>query len=136
LVIFDRYYHDLLIDPLRYRYGGPMWLARFLGRLVPPPDLLFLVLDAEDGVILSRKREVPLEELRRQRAGYQQFITGDRRAALVTTDKGVQKTTEEATRLIVEYLAERFEGRNARWLAPVHWKAVGCQSSVRGLRGN
>lgn len=132
LVIFDRYYHDLLIDPLRYRYGGPMWLARLLGRFVPPPDLMFLVLDAKDHVIFSRKREVPPEELRRQRAGYQQFISGDRRAALVATDEGLQNTLEEATRLIVEYLAERFEHRDARWLAPVSGKSsvVGGQSSV------
>jgi hypothetical protein len=24
LLICDRYYHDLLVDPLRYRYGGPL----------------------------------------------------------------------------------------------------------------
>jgi len=116
LVMFDRYFHDLLIDPLRYRYGGPMWLARLLGRFVPPPDLMFLILDAEDEVIFARKREVPPEELRRQRAGYQQFISGDKRAALVTTDKGVEPTLEKATRLVVECLAERFKRRNARWL--------------------
>jgi thymidylate kinase len=117
LVMFDRYFHDLLVDPLRYRYGGPMWLARLLGRFVPPPDLMFLVLDAEDQVIFTRKREVPPEELRRQRAGYQQFITDERRAALITTDKGVEPTLKAATRLVVEYLAERFERQNVCWLA-------------------
>ena len=35
LVVFDRYYHDLLVNPLRYRYGGPMWLARWIGKLIP-----------------------------------------------------------------------------------------------------
>jgi thymidylate kinase len=139
LTIFDRYFHDLLVDPLRYRYGGPMWVARFLGRMVPPPDLMFLVLDAEDQVIFARKREVPPEELRRQRAGYQQFISRDKRAALITTEKGVQKTTEHATRLIVEYLAKRFERRNARWLAPDHEKSSvisSHQSSARSIAGN
>jgi thymidylate kinase len=117
LVIFDRYFQDLLIDPLRYRYGGSMWLAKFIGRLVPPPDLPFLVLDAEDEVILSRKREVPPEELRRQREGYQQFTLNAKRATLVKTDRGIERTVEEATRFIVEYLTQRFERRNARWLA-------------------
>ena len=118
LVIFDRYYHDLLIDPLRYRYGGPMWLAKFIGRLVPPPDLLFLVLDAEDEVIFSRKREVPPEELRRQREGYQQFTTGAKRATLVKTDRGIERTVDGATRAIVGFLTQRFQRRHARWLAP------------------
>lgn len=119
LVIFDRYYHDLLVDPLRYRYGGPMWLAKFLARAIPPPDLLFLVLDADDEVILSRKREVTLEELRRQREGYQQFASGYKRAILVNTDRGIEPTVEQASRFVVEYLADRFQRRNARWLAPV-----------------
>jgi thymidylate kinase len=118
LVVFDRYYHDLLIDPLRYRYSGPMWLAKVVSRFVPAPDLLFLV-DAEDDVILSRKREVPPEELRRQRAGYQQFTLSVKRATLVKTDRGIERTLGEASQFIVGYLTQRFKRRNARWLAPV-----------------
>ena len=117
LVIFDRYYQDLLIDPLRYRYGGPMWLAKLVSQFVPAPDLLLLV-DAEDDVILSRKREVPPEELRRQRAGYHQFTLGAKRATLVKTDRGIEQTADEATRFIVEFLTQRFQRRHARWLAP------------------
>ena len=119
LIVFDRYYHDLLIDPIRYRYGGPMWLAKFLGRFIPPPDMPFLILDAGDEVILSRKREVPMEELRRQREGYRQFTLGAKRAILVNTDRGIERTVEEATRFIVEFLSQRFQRRHARWLAAV-----------------
>jgi len=119
LVIFDRYYHDLFIDPLRYRYGGPMWFAKCLGRFVPPPDLLFLVLDAGDEVIFSRKREVPPKELRRQREGYRQFTAGVERATLIKTDRGIEPTVAEASRVIVEFLTQRFQRRHARWLAPV-----------------
>jgi len=104
---------------MRYRYGGPMWLARFLGRFVPPPDIVFLVLDAEDEVILSRKREVALEELRRQRQGYQRFTGDDKRATLIKTDEGIERTVREATQFVVQYLAQRFERRHSRWLAAV-----------------
>jgi thymidylate kinase len=117
LVIFDRYHHDVLVDPIRYRYGGPMWLPKFLGRLVPAPDLLFLV-DAEDEVIFSRKREVPPEELRRQREGYRQFTLGNRRANLIRTDQGIELSVGKAARFVVEYLTQRFQRRHARWLAP------------------
>jgi hypothetical protein len=114
--MFDRYFQDLLVDPLRYRYGGPTWFARLLNRFVPPPDLIFLVLDAEEEVILSRKREVPREELRRQRASYRQ-LTVDPRATLIRTDRGTEMTYEEACRFIVENMVERFQRQHARWLA-------------------
>lgn len=69
LVLFDRYYHDLLADPLRYRYGGPAWLARWVGRAVPVPDL-FVVLDAPPEVLQARKAEVSPEESAAARAAY------------------------------------------------------------------
>ena len=117
LVVFDRYFQDLLIDPIRYRYGGPMWLPRLVSAFVPPPDLLLLVLDAEEEVILSRKRELPPVELRRQRASYHQLTLVGGRATLIRTDQGVEKTCIEASRPIVDYLTERFQRQHARWLA-------------------
>ena len=46
LTIFDRYYHDILVDPKRYRYGGPKSLTGFIGSVVPKPKLTF-ILDAD-----------------------------------------------------------------------------------------
>lgn len=68
-VLFDRYHGDLLVDPKRYRYGGPMWLARLASRLMPQPDRL-IFLDAPPEVLLSRKQEVSEESLTRSRAAY------------------------------------------------------------------
>ncbi|HEU0299536.1 MAG TPA: hypothetical protein VFR37_08785 [Longimicrobium sp.] len=69
LVIFDRYYHDLLADPRRYRYGGPAWLARWVGRRVPAPDL-FVVLDAPAELLQARKAEVAPAESAAARQAY------------------------------------------------------------------
>jgi thymidylate kinase len=117
LIVFDRYFQDLLVDPIRYRYGGPMWLPRLLSAFVPPPDLLLLVLDADEEVILSRKRDLSPEELRRQRASYHQLTGVGGRATLIKADQGVEKTCLEASRPIVDYLTERFQRQHARWLA-------------------
>ena len=38
LVIFDRYYHDLLVDSKRYRYKAPRWVTDLAGRFIPLPD--------------------------------------------------------------------------------------------------
>src|SRR5205807_9378399 len=59
LVVFDRYFHDMLVDPRRYRYGGPTWLLEKVSGWVRPKDAIFIILDADDEVILSRKSEVP-----------------------------------------------------------------------------
>lgn len=67
--LFDRYHADLLVDPKRYRYGGPMWLARLAIRLMPQPDLV-IFLDAEPDVLLARKQEVSRESLDQGRAAY------------------------------------------------------------------
>jgi len=69
LVIFDRYFHDTLVDPVRYRYAGPMWLVRLVGKLIPKPDL-WILLDAEPDILQSRKQEVSPQETARQRNAY------------------------------------------------------------------
>jgi thymidylate kinase len=117
LVVFDRYFHDIFIDPRRYRYGGPLWLPQLLASLVPSPHLLCLILDADEDVILSRKREVAPEDLRHLRAAYAQLTADFPRSRLVRTDQGLQQSLADATRTIVHYMAERFERRHASWLA-------------------
>jgi thymidylate kinase len=121
LIVFDRYFPDLLVDPLRYRYDGPMWLPKILSRLVPRPDLFFVLLEPQSEVILSRKREVLLGELRRQQAGYRQLAEQIGKARLIKTDQGVDRTVGEASRFVVEHLAGRFERRKSGWLAVLRW---------------
>jgi hypothetical protein len=75
LVLFDRYYDDILVDSRRYRYGGPPRLLHWLQRAIPRPDL-FLILDAPEEQLLQRKQELPRAELRRQRLRYRQLAAG------------------------------------------------------------
>ena len=77
LLIFDRYHADLIVDPRRYRYGGPMWLARFASKWMPQPDIVFY-LDAPPEILLSRKNEVPKAALEKSRAAYLR-LAGDSR---------------------------------------------------------
>ncbi|KKO01326.1 hypothetical protein LCGC14_0119140 [marine sediment metagenome] len=70
LVIFDRYYHDLLVDNRRYRYGGNIKIAKFISKFIPKPDIFF-VLTTDPKVIYTRKQEVPFNELERQVSAYQ-----------------------------------------------------------------
>jgi thymidylate kinase len=73
LLICDRYYHDILIDTKRYRYGGPIWAAKLVGALIPHPAL-WVLLDATTEILQKRKQEVSPEETARQRQAYLDFI--------------------------------------------------------------
>ena len=74
LVFLDRYYlFDLYVDPLRYRYGGPLPLVRQIADLMPKPDLI-LLLDAPTDVLLARKQEVAAQEIARQREAYLKLV--------------------------------------------------------------
>ena len=106
LVIFDRYYHDLLIDPKRYRYGAPAWIARFVGKLIPKPDL-FIILDAPAEVINARKQEVSLEETKKQRAAYLAFAKEQGNCIVLNTDQLLDETVHDGYIAVMEYMQKR-----------------------------
>jgi thymidylate kinase len=72
LVVFDRHLLDLLVDPVRYRYGGPRWVAKVACRLVPRPDVI-VVLDGSPAVFRARKQEVSPSESIRQCIAYRRL---------------------------------------------------------------
>jgi thymidylate kinase len=110
LVIFDRYADDLAVDPKRYRYGGPLWLARLLARAVPRPDLMF-VLVADPVVIQARKAEVPLTETVRQVEEYRKLA---QKKGVVLVDAG--RPLEEVVANIVENTLKWMERRTHKRL--------------------
>jgi thymidylate kinase len=109
LVIFDRYYSDLLIDPRRFRYSGPRWLARLVGALIPMPDLM-LILDAPAEVLRARKQEVSAEETARQVQTYREFAGSKAargRAALVNAAAPVDEVVHACAEEVLTRMAAR-----------------------------
>jgi thymidylate kinase len=106
LVVLDRYYQDLLVHPDGYRYGGPLGLARLVGRLVPPPHLVIL-LDAPPEVIQARKQELPFEETAKQREAYLEVVEGLPNAHVVDASQSLDEVVDEAETIILDYMARR-----------------------------
>ncbi|QPZ90005.1 nucleoside/nucleotide kinase family protein [Thioclava electrotropha] len=69
LVLFDRFIHDILIDPRRHRMDRVRWWMRALLKLAPRPDLA-IIITAPTGVIQTRKQEVSAAETERQVQAY------------------------------------------------------------------
>ena len=110
LLMFDRYYHDILVDPRRYRFDGPMWLARLIGGLIPGPDL-WIVLDAPADVLQTRKQEVSFEESSRQRKAYERFARQCKNAVVIDASLPLDEVVSEALEAVVDYMAERTQER-------------------------
>jgi len=116
LVIFDRYFYDVMVDPRRSRFGGPSWLARWLAGLVRRPDLI-LLLDADENLMYTRKKELSVEELRRQCQAYRDVLLEKLSTRVVRTDEDVKRSVQDATSVVVEFLYLRFATRHQQWIS-------------------
>lgn len=90
VLVCDRYYHDLLVDPMRYRFGAPIWTAHLVGKLMPRPKL-WILLNAPADVLQSRKQEVLPEETARQCQAYLAFVRKQRKHAIIDAAQSLDK---------------------------------------------
>jgi peptidoglycan/xylan/chitin deacetylase (PgdA/CDA1 family)/thymidylate kinase len=110
LVVFDRYYHDMLVDPARYRLPRGFFLHRLLAGLVPKPDL-WLVLHAPPEVLVARKGEISLEMARVLTQNYASLAPRLRAATLIDTGRGLEETLASAVAAPMDFLAARKQSR-------------------------
>ena len=89
LIIFDRYAHDLMIDPIRYKFNLPINIAKFILDLFPNPNL-WVVVNAPIKVLEKRKKELPTKELKRQIRTYLNFAKQRKNSIVVNTNNSVQ----------------------------------------------
>jgi thymidylate kinase len=101
LVIFDRFHADMLVDPKRYRYGGPLWLARQASRLMPQPDKVFF-LDAPPDVLLARKQEVSRDALEISRERYLDLAASHPRFQIIDSSQPLNEVIAVVVGIIKE----------------------------------
>lgn len=99
VVISDRYFPDIIVDPVRYRYGGPHWLPKIMWRVLPKPELMIL-LDAPAEILLERKQELPIAETRRQLLAYRELIRNAKNGHIVNADQPIEDVIADAERIV------------------------------------
>lgn len=62
VVLFDRYYYDMIADSFRSRIDLPMPVLRFVGRLLPLPENAFF-LEVDPNEIHRRKQELTIARI-------------------------------------------------------------------------
>ena len=110
LVLYDRHFIDIFVDPVRYRYGGPRWAIELVWRLLPKPDLVIL-LDAPAEIVQARKREVPAAVTERQLKDYRALIETMPNGRIVDAARPPDEVAVEAMRLVHAHLARRLAAR-------------------------
>jgi thymidylate kinase len=111
LVIYDRSFEDVFVDPRRYRLAGSSGLARWLSRLLPRPDLT-IVLDADPELVHARKPELAVEELRRQRQVLRQLAERSGSWALVSAAATPDQVARAVQDRMLQFLAQRESRRH------------------------
>ena len=110
LVLFDRYYHDILVDPRRFRYGGSTRLAQFIGKIIPKPNL-WILLDSPPDVLQARKKETSFEETNRQRKAYTKLSKRLKNCIVIDASPALNLVVVDVNKAILACLARRTERR-------------------------
>lgn len=90
LIIFDRYAHDLLIDKIRYKFNLPIRVTQFILKFFPEPDL-WVFLNAPIKLIEKRKKELPIQELKRQLQKYMNLSKKKKNCLVINTSFTIEK---------------------------------------------
>jgi hypothetical protein len=107
IVVFDRYWHELLIQN-QYRHC-PRFMLRALERLAAKPDAL-VFLEVAPEVAHQRKREKPLSEIRRLHRLCEQLVAESPHGYSVPA-VGLDPTLARLEQIILERLVERVSSR-------------------------
>ncbi len=110
LHLSHRYLVDALVDPRRYRSGGPRWLLRLLWRVAVKPDLIVL-LDAPAPIIQARKREVAPEETERQVHAYRDLVASLPNGYIVDAAQPVAAVVADVRDAILHCMSRRVARR-------------------------
>jgi thymidylate kinase len=106
LVIFDRSYDDLIVDPLRFRIGGFRQVTRVLRKMLPKHDLA-IVLDASPGEMIVRKQELSLDELARQRDVFARLAAKESNYLVIDAGRDPDEVLASCYAAVVDRLAQR-----------------------------
>ena len=105
VVLFERYVHDLIVEPGRLRSALPPRVARGLLALVPGPDGV-LLLDAPASVLHARKQELPLAELERQVRAYRALVDQTPGGRRIQADRPLEAVVDDVVAAIEEALPQ------------------------------
>lgn len=108
LVLYDRCYLDMMVDPVRYGLSSTRGM-QLLWQLLPKLDLVILIYDDPDR-IRYRKPELPKEEIKRQLKEWLNLADEGKVNAVIRVDAPPEEIAQRVKALIVEAFIEKNRG--------------------------
>lgn len=111
LVVSNRYFDDVLVDPRLYRIDRALAFARLLLRWVPRPEL-WLVFDIPLQALQARQGgDLEEEEATRQRGEYRRLLRDHENVVVLDADQPLDRVVAQAECAIASQLARRTSER-------------------------
>ncbi len=102
-VFIDRHrFYCMTLDPLRFRYGGPISLVSWVNSLLPQPHINIL-LDAPVEVLYSRKQEMPRDEVCRLVSAYRKLFAVLPNAYIVDATQTIHQVACDVIKIVKEH---------------------------------
>jgi CelD/BcsL family acetyltransferase involved in cellulose biosynthesis/thymidylate kinase len=106
LVLCDRYFIDVLADPLRYRIKDNQFFIKLYHYLLPKPDL-WIILDLPSEVLLKRKQELTYEMAEHLRYKYLNLQKLLPNSIVINNEQEIEKTVNNASAFISNYMDQK-----------------------------
>jgi thymidylate kinase len=141
LVVIERGWWDMGVDPRRYRLDVSTRLVAILGRLLPTPDLV-LVLEAPVDALTARKGEISGDEARRQTEAWRRMLPSRVPRLYVDATRPRDEVVAAAREAVFEALSRRAVRRlgsgwtglprpgSPRWVLPRGPRGVAAASPM------
>jgi thymidylate kinase len=127
MVVGDRWLYGYIAQPLALKFNGPEWVARFVLRVMPQPDLV-VVLDAPSEVIHGRKAELSVDEIEDERRHWARIVGPT--AILDARLTSAELADETLTRLALGSKFRRYPPGLGHVLIPAKPKAAALVGST------
>lgn len=106
LVIGERYFPDVLVNPARYGFAVPHWLMRLAAQAVPAPDILILLSD-NPAAIHARKDELTVAQIEHLLNAYRQELPHWRQPVVIDCGGGIDDMVQQVEEQILATTAAR-----------------------------
>jgi thymidylate kinase len=106
LVLYDRYFIDVLADPRRYRIKENRLLIKAFHYILPKPDL-WIILDLPSNVLLQRKKELSYEMAEKLRYEYLNLHGFLPNSIVINNEEEIKNTVNKAFIFILNYMHQK-----------------------------